>query len=493
MLPQGGPLIAGFAPQQPNKSPGRMCAVGSFRYPMPTSASDYPWRTRAVYPSPEQYRIMSGSVLTARRPAAEVPPYGVGAAELSLAIGGFALGTGEFASMGLLPNVARDIHVSVPAAGHMISAYALGVVVGAPVIAAAFARAPRRAMLIGLMVVFALGNLASAAASSYGSIVAARFVAGLPHGAYFGIASLVAASLVPPNKRAQAVARMMLGLSVANVLGVPFATWVGQLAGWRAAFGVVAALGILTACLARLCLRPMPAADGASPLRELGALRRLQVWLTLGIAAIGFGGMFAVYSYITPTLTNVTGTSEAAVPLLLAVVGVGMVAGSLFGGWLADQGIMRAIGILLLLDMLTLGLFALSAHNLAAMTVNMFMIGFAGLAIAPALQTRLMDVAADAQTLAAALNHSAFNAANALGAWLGGVSIAAGFGWTSTGPIGALLAAAGILVFLLARFLDQRRERSLAPDSELAASEIPSGEAEEGSQIVSFRSAGRRS
>jgi DHA1 family inner membrane transport protein len=384
------------------------------------------------------------------------PPRGVGVAELSLAIGGFALGTGEFASMGLLPDVARDIQVSIPVAGHMISAYALGVVIGAPVIAASFARAPRRGMLIGLMIVFALGNLASAAAGSYHQIVAARFLAGLPHGAYFGIASLVAASLVPANKRAQAVGKMMLGLSVANVLGVPFATWVGQIAGWRAAFGVVALLGLLTAVLCRWSLRPMPAAEGASPLTELGALRRPQVWLTLGIAAIGFGGLFAVYSYITPLLTNVTGIGEAQVPTLLAVIGAGMVGGSLFGGWFADKGIMRAIGVLLLLNVVTLALFAVTAYSLPAMAVNMFMMGFVGLSIGPALQTRLMDVAADAQTLAAALNHSAFNTANALGAWLGGLSIAAGYGWTSTGPIGALLAGGGFLVFLLAGFLERR-------------------------------------
>ncbi|HEX4504477.1 MAG TPA: MFS transporter [Alphaproteobacteria bacterium] len=389
--------------------------------------------------------------------SSEPLPYGAAAAELSLAVGGFALGTGEFASMGLLPNVARDIDISIPVAGHMISAYALGVVIGAPVIAAIFARVSRRAMLMGLMLVFALGNLASAAAFDYGSIVAARFLAGLPHGAYFGIASLVAASLVPPNKRAQAVARMMLGLSTANVLGVPFATWIGQVAGWRAAFGVVAALGLVTVLLCRLSLRPMPAPENASPLTELGALRRPQVWLTLGIAAIGFGGLFAVYSYITPMLTNVTGTTEAAVPIILAVIGTGMIAGSLFGGWLADQGVMRAVGRLLILNMIVLGLLALTAHSLPAVTVNLFMMGFAGLGIGPALQTRLMDVAEDAQALAAALNHSAFNTANALGAWLGGVSIAAGFGWTSTGPIGALLSGAGFLVFLLARYADKRQ------------------------------------
>jgi DHA1 family inner membrane transport protein len=389
-------------------------------------------------------------------PAPALPPYGVTAAILSLAIGGFALGTGEFASMGLLPNVARDIDVSIPVAGHMISAYALGVVIGAPVIATIFARAPRRAMLIWLMVVYAIGNAASAAANDYWSIVAARFLAGLPHGAYFGIAMLSAASLVPVNKRAQAVSRVLLGLSVSNVVGVPFATWIGQLAGWRAAFGIVGMLGLLTALLCRFCLRPMPAAMGASPMTELGALGRLQVWLTLGIAAIGFGGMFAVYSYITPTLVNVTGTTEAVVPIMLAVVGAGMVAGSLFGGWLTDRGVMRAVGILLVIDMVVLGMFTFTAHNLTAVTINLFMIGFAGLSIGPALQTRLMDVAADAQTLAAALNHSAFNMANALGAWLGGVSIAAGYGWTSTGPIGAFLAACGLCVYGLALWVRRR-------------------------------------
>ena len=396
-------------------------------------------------------------VVLPRLVAATVPPLGVTAAELALALGGFALGTGEFASMGLLPDVARDIQVSIPVAGHMISAYALGVVVGAPILAATFARAPRRAMLIGLMVVFALGNLASAAAFDYRSVVAARFIAGLPHGAYFGIASLVAASLVPPNKRAQAVGRMMLGLSVANVLGVPFATWIGQLAGWRAAFGVVAALGLTTAALCRISLWTMPAAEGASPLKELAGFRRPQLWLTLGIAAIGFGGMFAIYSYITPTLTIVTGMQESSVPLELSMVGIGMVCGSLFGGWLADQGLMRAIALMLLLDALVLAAFWVTPHSVVAVTINMFMIGFAGLAIGPALQTRLMDVAADAQALAAALNHSAFNMANALGAWLGGLSIAAGFGWTSTGPLGALLALAGFVVFLISLTLERRR------------------------------------
>jgi MFS transporter, DHA1 family, inner membrane transport protein len=386
------------------------------------------------------------------------PPHGVALAELTLALGGFALGTGEFASMGLLPNVAESVGESIPATGHMISAYALGVVIGAPVLAAALARVGRRNLLIGLMTVFALGNIASACAWSYGSIVLARFITGLPHGTYFGVASLVAASLAPPGKRAQAVGRMMLGLSVANVVGVPFATWAGQIGGWRVAFLIVAVLGGATAVLASICLNRMPAAIGASPMRELGAFTRVQVWLTLGIAAIGFGGLFAVYSYITPMLMFVTGTSESTVPIILAIIGAGMVCGTFVGGWLADRGVMRAVGILLIFDLAMLALIPLTAHSLVAVSLNMFMVGLTALAIGPALQTRLMDVAADAQTLAAALNHSAFNLANALGAWAGGVAIDAGLGWTSTGPIGAALAAGGFVIYLVALRVARRTE-----------------------------------
>jgi MFS transporter, DHA1 family, inner membrane transport protein len=386
------------------------------------------------------------------------PPHGVALAELTLALGGFALGTGEFASMGLLPNVAESVGESIPATGHMISAYALGVVIGAPVLAAALARVGRRNLLIGLMTVFALGNIASACAWSYGSIVLARFITGLPHGTYFGVASLVAASLALPGKRAQAVGRMMLGLSVANVVGVPFATWAGQIGGWRVAFLIVAVLGGATAVLASICLNRMPAAIGASPMRELGAFTRVQVWLTLGIAAIGFGGLFAVYSYITPMLMFVTGTSESTVPIILAIIGAGMVCGTFVGGWLADRGVMRAVGILLIFDLAMLALIPLTAHSLVAVSLNMFMVGLTALAIGPALQTRLMDVAADAQTLAAALNHSAFNLANALGAWAGGVAIDAGLGWTSTGPIGAALAAGGFVIYLIALRAARRAE-----------------------------------
>jgi DHA1 family inner membrane transport protein len=397
------------------------------------------------------------ALVGAQEPPARAP-YGEGLAELALAVGGFALGTGEFASMGLLPSAARDVGVSIPTAGHMISAYALGVVVGAPLITVLMAKAPRRAMLVGLMIVFALANFATALAPTYAPLVAARFLAGLPHGAYFGIAALVAAGLASNGGRAQAVGRVMLGLSVANVVGVPFATWLGQEMGWRTAFLAVGGLGLLTAALVTVFVPAIPVSRGASPLRELGGFKHAQVWLTLAVAAVGFGGLFAVYSYITPTLVQITGVKLSTVPLFLSVIGLGMIAGSLVGGWLADRALMASILGGLLWSAVVLALFTLaSAHPWSALA-DLFLIG-GGIAVVPALQTRLMDTAHDAQTLAAALNHSALNLANALGAWFGGLSIAAGFGWSSTGWIGAALAAAAIPIFGLSAALDLRARR----------------------------------
>ncbi len=390
------------------------------------------------------------------------PPFGLAFAEFALALGGFALGTGEFASMGLLPDIAQDAGVSIPTAGMAISAYALGVVVGAPFIAVTFAKAGRRTMLVALMLAFALANLMTALSTSLGTVVLARFLAGLPHGAYFGFASLAAATMAPASGRAKAIGRVMLGLSVANTLGVPLATWVGQRLGWGAAFVLVAAVALVTAGLARLCLPPMRAPAQASPLRELSGLRRPQLWLTLGIAAIGFGGLFAVYSYVAPMLTQVTGVREAAVPLFLAVIGTGMVCGSLFGGWFADRGLLRAVCMTLALNILVLAALPFAAHSPALVAVDLFLMGFAALSLAPALQTRLMDVAGPAQALAASLNHSAFNIANALGAWLGGLCVVAGLGWTSTGPLGACLAAGGLLI-LLGSWLAEKRTRVLLP------------------------------
>ena len=386
---------------------------------------------------------------------------GFGPAVTALGVGGFAIGTGEFVIMGLLPEVASDLGVTIPTAGHVISAYALGVVVGAPVLAVLAAHWPRRTLLTVLMALFALGNLASAAAPGYLSLNVLRFVAGLPHGAFFGVAALVAAALAPPERRAGAVGLVMTGLTSATLVGVPIATWLGQHLGWRAAFVLVGAVALLACGLVHRLVPNLPAAPGASPLRELSALARPQVWLTLGVAAIGFGGMFSVFSYIKPLLTEVTGLPVGAVPLVLALFGLGMVVGNLFGSRLADLSLMRTIGGLLVWDALVLGAIVFTAPHAVAISVNVFLVGTI-VAIAPALQIRLMDVAGHAQTLAAALNHSAFNLANAIGAWLGGTAIAAGFGWTSTGWVGTLLACGGMAIFAVSA-LRARRAAAASP------------------------------
>ena len=384
-------------------------------------------------------------------------------AGLALAVGGFGIGTGEFGIMGLLPDVAGDIGVSIPLAGHVISAYALGVVVGAPVIAVLAARLPRRMLLLALMTAFAAGNFASALASDYGWLVVLRFLTGLPHGAYFGVASLVAADMAQPNQRARAVGRVMLGLTVATLLGVPLATSLGQTLGWRAAFAAVGAIGSLAILLIWRFIPAVSADADASPLRELGALRRLQVWLTLGIGAIGSGGMFAVYSYITPMLVDVAGIRESIVPFVLCVFGTGMIIGNVVGSRLADSALLPTIGGVLIWNAIVLGLLIFTAGHAWLAVINVLLIG-TGFAHVPALQTRLMDVAADAQTLAAALNHSAFNVANALGAWVGGLTIAAGYGWTSTGWVGTLFALGGVGVFTISLLSDGAlRERSRFP------------------------------
>ncbi len=383
-----------------------------------------------------------------------IAPRGAGPAELALAVGGLAIGTGEFASMTILPLVANDLGTTLPAMGHMISAYALGVVVGAPLITIFLARMPRRLMLVCLMLMFAVGNFLGALAPTPGLLIAARFLAGIPHGAYFGVAALVAAALVTPDKRGQAVSRVMLGLTVANIVGVPLATWLGQVLGWRSAFVIVGLLGLLTAGLVSFLL-PAIAAGNASPRRELGVFRRLQVWLTLLMVAIGFGGLFALYTYVTPTLLQITHASPVAVSVLLGLMGVGMTVGNLAGGWLADCSRTATIFGVLIWNALMLACFAWTAPHLWLAGLNLFLIG-TGIAVVPAVQTRLMDVAGDAQTVAAALNHSAFNIANALGAWAGGMAISAGMGLSSTGPVGAVLALGGIVVLGISLAVDRR-------------------------------------
>lgn len=369
---------------------------------------------------------------------------------LALGVGSFAIGTGEFVIMGLLPDVAMDLAISIPQAGHTISAYALGVVIGAPLLAVLGARWSRRALLVTLMALFALGNFASALAPDYSLMMAMRLLSGFPHGTYFGIAALVAASLVPRHKRAQAVALAMLGLSLATLLGVPLATALGQWLGWRTAFIFVALVAVIAMALIWRWVPDSRPDQNISPLAELNALKNKQVWLTLGIGAIGFGGMFAVFSYIKPTMMSVSGLTEAGVPVVLALFGAGMVVGNLLGARLADKSLMNTIGGTLVWSTFVLLLFIFTASDVYLASFNVFLIGTV-VAIGPALQIRLMDVAGNAQTLAAALNHSAFNFANAAGAWLGGLTIDAGYGWLSTAWVGVLLSLAGLVIFAWAR------------------------------------------
>ena len=376
---------------------------------------------------------------------------------LALAVGGFGIGTGEFVIMGLLPNVADTFRVTTPEAGYVISAYALGVVIGAPVIAVLSAKLARRTLLLLLMTVFAAGNIMSALAPTFGSFTLLRFITGLPHGAYFGVAALVAASMVPMHRRARAVGRVMLGLTIATLIGTPIATFIGQLLDWRAAFILVGGLGALTVLLIALFLPKDKVADGASVIRELGALVRVQVWLTLGIAAVGFGGMFSIFTYIASTTTDVAHLSVGMIPVVLALFGIGMNVGNIVGSRLADISLKGTIGGMMVFNIVVMTLFSLTATNPTMLCVCTFLIG-CGFAACPAVQTRLMDVAADAQTLAAASNHSAFNVANALGAWLGGIAIAWGYTAAATGYVGAILSLGGLAVFGVSVALE-RKER----------------------------------
>jgi DHA1 family inner membrane transport protein len=367
----------------------------------------------------------------------------------ALAVGGFAIGTTEFATMSLLPYFARDLGISAPTAGHVISAYALGVVLGAPLIAILAARIARRTLLIGLMLVFALANGLTGLAPSYQAMMVLRFISGLPHGAYFGVAMLVAASLVPAQKRAQASARVLMGLTVATIIGVPAAEWLGQAIGWRWGFGIVAALSLLTATLVAMFAPHQPPEQGASLLTELGALKNRDVLLTLAIGAIGFGGLFTVYTYLADTLLSVAHVPESVVPVVFAVFGAGMMSGLVIVPPFAHGRLMPVAGWILLWFAVTLAAYTFAAGSFWTIMLSVFAIGLGG-ALGPILQTRLMDVAGKAQTLAAALNHSAFNVANALGPFLGGIAIDHGLGLPSTGLVGCGLALSGLAIWFIA-------------------------------------------
>ncbi|WP_189349488.1 MFS transporter [Zhihengliuella salsuginis] len=378
-------------------------------------------------------------------------------AVIALAMGGFGIGTTEFTIMGLLQEGAVDLGVRNQDMGLMISAYALGVVVGAPVLTALGARVPKRTMVLWLMVVFTLANASSFFAPTYEVMVFTRFLSGLPHGAYFGLAAILASTLVPPTKRGRAIAWIMLGLAVANVIGVPLFTWLGQQLGWRSMFLAVALIGVLTWISIRTFVPFSPAHADASIRRELTALKSGGVWLAICTGIVGFGGFFAVYSYISPILTDVTGLPIEVVPLVLGLYGLGMVVGNLVGGRLADWSVFGSLYISMTSLTIVMVVFGLVSPIPWLALIFVFIMGGVGSLLAPGLQSLLMDSAPKAQSLAASLNHSALNIANALGAALGAAVINAGLGYQAPAYVGAMLAVGGLVLALVSGFVHRRK------------------------------------
>lgn len=379
---------------------------------------------------------------------------------LALAIGAFGIGVTEFAPMGMLPVIAGDLGVSIPAAGLLVSAYAMGVLLGAPLMTLAFARMPRRRLLIGLMGIFTLGNLLSAVAGGYSMLLLARVVTSFNHGAFFGVGAVVAAGLVPPERRAAAVAAMFSGLTIATIGGVPLAAWVGEAVGWRMAFWGIAAVGVLAMIALRLSLPPLPAEAGADMRAELRVLRRGPVLAALGLTVLGASAMFTVFTYIAPILRQEAGAESGFVTAMLVVYGLGLAAGNWLGGRLADRSMDGTlIGALAALVVLLL-LFAAGMRWEVAAAPLIFLWGVASFAIVPPLQTRVVATAAEAPNLASAMNIGAFNLGNAIGAALGGGVIDAGLGYPAVSVAGAAMAAAGLAMLLLLR----RRRPVSAPE-----------------------------
>jgi DHA1 family inner membrane transport protein len=386
---------------------------------------------------------------------------------IALAIGGFGIGLTEFVIMGLLPEVARDFAVTESVAGWLISGYALAVAVGALGLTAAVTRFNRKHVLVGLMVLFIAGNLTSALAGTYTLMLSGRVLAALSHGAFFGIGSVVAAGLVASDRKAGAIAMMFAGLTTANVLGVPMGTFIGQQFGWRATFWTIAGIGVL-ALVGMITLIPDRPADttapGAALRRELRAFREPQVWFSLVVTILGFGGMFGAFTYIAYTLTEVSGFAATTVPWLLVLFGVGLFIGNLLGGRAADRSLSGTLITVLGVLTVVLVVFALTAGSQIATVISLVLMGAFGFATVPGLQMRIMQYAEHAPTLASSANIAAFNVGNALGAWIGGVTIAAGLGYTSTIWSGAALTLAGLLVMLAAvRAVARRALRTPAP------------------------------
>jgi DHA1 family inner membrane transport protein len=387
---------------------------------------------------------------------------------LALALGGFAIGSTEFVALGLLPDIARELlpeawarssSGAVAQAGVLVSAYAAGVVVGAPTIAAFGARLPRKTLLLGLLVAFVVATVATSVLPGFGLVVAARFVAGLPHGAYFGVATLAASDLLGPGARGRAAAFVLAGLTTANVLGVPVITAIGQAAGWRTAYLVVAAAFALTFVAVLVALPRTPGDPSSTVGRELRAFARVQVWLAVALGAIGFGGLFSAYTYIAPITTDVTGLAASTVPIVLVVFGIGMTIGNLAGGWFVDRGVRRAVLVCFAGVLLSLLVLLIGAASPVGLFLGVLLIGVFSAALSPAIQVRLMDVAKGSTTIAAASTHSALNIGNSLGAALGGVVIAAGLGYLSPIVVGVAMTALGLGIAAVAFGVEVRSSR----------------------------------
>lgn len=381
---------------------------------------------------------------------------------LSMSIGGFGIGTVEFAMMGLLPNVAHGVNVSIPQAGYIISAYALGVVVGAPLITTLTARLPRKPVVMGLMALFTLANLSSYFANDFSTLMVTRFIAGLPHGAFFGLTAVVAASLVPITKRGRAIGLVSAGLPIANVVGVPFATFIGQQFGWRWLFVFVSIVGLAAFASILYALPKQPAPIGASIRGELKALSTLQVWLSVLIGVVGFGGFFAFYSYIAPTFTSVAGVPPGWLPFIVGLYGVGMVAGNTIGARLTDKSVLGTIYGALSAIAVALLVFSVAVHSPYTAIPMVLFIGASGTMLVPALQARLLDASPKAPSLASAMNQSALNIANALGAFLGSVVISLGLGFIAPSIVGAILAILGLGVAAISGIVERRSQRASA-------------------------------
>jgi len=392
----------------------------------------------------------------------QMPFKHLAAAIIALSMGGFAIGVTEFSIMGLLQEAVADLDVTIPQGGHLISAYALGVVVGGPVLAIVSAKFERRRLALMLLGLFGAGHLLSFFAPSYEMMLAARFISGLPHGAFFGVAALMAAQMAGPLRRAKAISAVLAGLAVANVLGVPVATAIGQQFGWRWMFAIVLALTVVTMVSVRIFAPPQAPAAGASMTREFKGLSSKPLWVAVAMSVIGFSGMFALYSYISPVMTDVAGLRAEMLPLVVGLYGVGMVVGNALGGWAADKSVMATIVVAMGLSSVFLFAFSAAAGSVALALMCMFLVAVTGSMLSPSVQTHMIDAAPRGPSIGATIHHSAFNAANALGAVMGAQVLTWGYGLRAPSFIGAIGAAIGLVIALYAWRLS--RERQLADD-----------------------------